>query len=83
MVELPKKGTLKWELIQAHTHAAKVLEHVYNDKPPRPIRGWLWRQQMLRAESILMKLMVRELAKLDEDDDLPQPVIPDPGTTYR
>lgn len=84
MDTLPQEGTLAWELMKAHEHAANVLKHVYStEKRTRP--GWIWRQQMLRAESILMKLMIRELSrrKPDEEEGLPQPIIPDTGAKSR
>lgn len=80
MNTLPVEGTLEWEIMKAHEHAANVLAIVYDGN--HPPRGLMWRLQMLRAESILMKLMVREVAKRgrDGDGDLPKPTIPDPGS---
>lgn len=70
---LPKKGSLEWHLMKAQEHAASALDLVYDDLP-RHNRLWRWR--LLRAESLLMRLMLHEMEK--KDNDLPKPEGPSP-----
>lgn len=62
---LPEEGTLEWELMEARKHAARALSLVYAQDPP--ILGMWWRLRLLKAESILMSLLVKETAKRGEN----------------
>jgi|tagenome__1003787_1003787.scaffolds.fasta_scaffold18146748_2 hypothetical protein len=58
---LPEEGTLEWELMQARRHAAQALTLVYAQDPP--ILGMWWRLRLLKAESLLMRLLLKEVDK--------------------
>lgn len=60
MTDLPEEGTLEWELMQARAHASRALSFVYHETPPN--RGLFWRLRLLKAESILMRLWLKEAA---------------------